>query len=165
VLAAALEKTGMPDLILTGEKATDGETGQVGPEVAALLDMPLAARVTRLDRSEGGIEFDCTLEEGVLTQRSSLPCLLTVASGVSALPLPTLAGKKAAYKKEIKTETAESLGLGADETGLAASPTRVAGIRTPKLSRNTEKFTANRPGELSAGLDRIIEILRESAVI
>jgi electron transfer flavoprotein beta subunit len=165
VLVAVIERIGRPDLIITGEKATDGETGQVGPEVAALLGMPVATRVTRLERVSGGMEFDCTLEDGLLTQRSSFPCLLTVQSDINTLPLPTLGGKKLAHKKEIKIETASSLGLGPDEIGLRASPTRVVKIETPKLTRDAKKFLANRPEELASAIERIMRILSENAVL
>ncbi|GAB1485361.1 hypothetical protein MASR2M79_04080 [Aminivibrio sp.] len=56
VLAAAIEKEGPFDLILAGEKATDGETGQVGPEVAALLDIPFSTYVSGLSLTEEGVE-------------------------------------------------------------------------------------------------------------
>ena len=48
VLAKSLEKAGPFDLIIAGEKATDGETGQVGPEVAAMLNIPLSTYVSSL---------------------------------------------------------------------------------------------------------------------
>ncbi|MDR3280163.1 MAG: electron transfer flavoprotein subunit beta/FixA family protein [Synergistaceae bacterium] len=165
VLVAVIEKMGRPDLIITGEKATDGETGQVGPEVAALLGIPVATRVTRLERVSGGIEFDCTLEDGILTQRSSLPILVTVQSDINALPLPTLGGKKRAYTEEIKIETASSLGLGQGETGLGASPTRVVKIETPKVTRDAEKFMASRPDELESAVERIMQILSDNAIL
>ncbi|MDR3255661.1 MAG: electron transfer flavoprotein subunit beta/FixA family protein [Synergistaceae bacterium] len=165
VLASILGKIGAPDLIIAGEKATDGETGQVGPEIAALLGIPLATRVTRLERIPDGIEVDCTLEDGILTQRISLPCLVTVLSDINALPLPTLSGKKGAYAMKIETVTAESLGFGANETGLTASPTKVVKIDTPKITRSAEKFLAKRSDELDAGLDRIVEILSDCLVI
>ncbi|MDR1482468.1 MAG: electron transfer flavoprotein subunit beta/FixA family protein [Synergistaceae bacterium] len=167
VLAAVLKKIGLPDLIIAGEKATDGETGQVGPEVAALLGIPAATRVTRLDAlSDGrGIEIDCTVEDGILTQRIELPCLVTVVSDINTVPLPTLSGKKRAYSSAVEVVSASDLSLSEAETGLPASPTRVVKIDHPKLTRRTERFMAKRQGELDAGLDRIVEILTEAAVI
>jgi electron transfer flavoprotein beta subunit len=165
VLAAMMEKIGVPDLVVAGEKSTDGETGQVGPEVAALLGVPVETRVTRLERIEDGIEVDCTLEEGILTQRAPLPCVVTVLSDINVLPLPTLAGKKRAYSQELEILTAEDLGRCPDEVGLAASPTRVVTVDRPKITRAAEKFLAKRGEELEAGLDRILEILSDCAVL
>ncbi|MDR1875207.1 MAG: electron transfer flavoprotein subunit beta/FixA family protein [Synergistaceae bacterium] len=165
VLVAMLEKIGA-DLILAGEKSTDGETGQVGPEVAALLGIPIETRVTRLERvgDEPAIEVDCTLEEGILTQRVQLPCVATVLSDINVPPLSTLAGKKRAYSQEPEVVTAESLSLDPGEVGLEASPTRVVRIDRPKITRAAEKFLAKHDEELEAGLNRIVEILSDCAL-
>ncbi|MDR3230398.1 MAG: electron transfer flavoprotein subunit beta/FixA family protein [Synergistaceae bacterium] len=165
VLAAMLEKIGVPDLIIAGEKATDGETGQVGPEVAALLGVPVETRVTRLEKSGDGIEVDCTLEDGILTQRVQLPCVVTVLSDINIPSLPTLAGKKSAYLKDVETLTAESLGFGPDEVGLDVSPTRVVRIDRPEIARTAEKFFAKHEEELEAGLNRVVEILSNCGVL
>ena len=165
VLVAALKKMGLPELILAGEKATDGETGQVGPEVAAILGLPFATHVTRLAMAEGGVEVDCTLEEGVLTQRLPLPCVVTVLSDINTLPLPTLSGKKHAYACEIEKYSAADLGLGEGDAGLKASPTRVVKIDRPKVARETEKYLAKRADELEAGLERIVAILEDAGLI
>ncbi|MDR1471464.1 MAG: electron transfer flavoprotein subunit beta/FixA family protein [Synergistaceae bacterium] len=165
VLAAMLEHTGLPDLVIAGEKATDGETGQVGPEVAAMLGWPVATHVTGLKRTPGGVEVVCALEEGILTQRLGTPCLVTVLSFVNDLPLPTLSGKKRAHSLEVETLSARDLGIGDGAAGLAASPTRVTRIETPKIARRAEKFMAKRADELEAGLDRVIEILAGAAIL
>jgi electron transfer flavoprotein beta subunit len=55
VLAEALKKSGKYDLVLAGEKATDGETGQVGPEVAAMLSMPCATYVSAIEDNENNV--------------------------------------------------------------------------------------------------------------
>ena len=165
VLVAVLEKIGRPDLIVAGEKATDGETGQVGPEVAALLGIPFATHVSRLERTDDGIEVDCTLEDGILTQRLPIPCLVTVISDINTLPFPTLSGKKRAYASDVEILTASDLGLRQDDAGLRASPTRVVRIEHPKISRCTEKFFAKKNEDLEAGLDRVVELLEEAGVL
>jgi electron transfer flavoprotein beta subunit len=165
VLAAVIKKIGVPDIIIAGEKATDGETGQVGPEVAALLGWPVVTHVTKLKKLPDGVEVACTLEEGVLTQRLRTPCLVTVLSDINTLPLPTLSGKKRAYSLVVETLSARELGIGKDDTGLAASPTRVVRIETLKIARSAEKFLAKHADELDAGLERIIEILADAAIL
>lgn len=168
VLSAMLRHIGLPDLVIAGEKATDGETGQVGPEVAAILGIPFAARVCRAetkDRDNEEIEVDCTLEEGLVRQRIPLPCLVTVISDINTPSLPTLSGKKRAYSSHVELLTASELGIGEDEAGLRASPTRVVRIETPTVARNTERFLAKHTEELEAGLDRIIDILADASII
>jgi electron transfer flavoprotein beta subunit len=165
VIAAMLRKIGTPDLVIAGEKATDGETGQVGPEVAALLGFPVATRVTGLERTDTGLRVRCTLEDGMLTQELPTPCLLTVVSDINTLPLPTLSGKKRAYSQTVERVCASDLSIPAEETGLNASPTRVVEISQPKITRRTEKFLAKRAHELQAGLDRVMDILAESSIL
>lgn len=165
VLAAMLRRIGMPDIILAGEKATDGETGQVGPEVAAMLDIPVVTHVTGIENSPSGLKVKCTLEEGLLIQEVQTPCLLTVLSNLNDLSMPTLAGKKRAISLTIETLTAFDLDLDENEIGLRGSPTRVVRIAQPKIARNAEKFSARQRQELEAGIERIVDILEELAVI
>jgi electron transfer flavoprotein beta subunit len=165
VIVSVLRKTGIPDLIMAGEKATDGETGQVGPEVAALLGFPIATHVTGLERADVGIRVRCTLEDGILTQEISSPCVLTVVSDINTLPFPTLSGKKRAYSRNVETLSASDLSIPPEATGLNASPTRVVKIAQPKITRRAEKFLAKREGELEAGLNRVMDILIESSIL
>lgn len=165
VLVSALNKIGIPDIIIAGEKATDGETGQVGPEVAALIGLPLLTHVTDIKGCEGYVEVSCTLEEGILKQRVAYPCLLTVLSDINTPSLPTLAGKKRAYSIDIETYSAQELSIDPNEVGLAASPTKVVSISQPKITRKAEKFNAKKSGELTAAIDRIMDILAESSAI
>ena len=166
VLTAALKKIGLPDLIIAGEKATDGETGQVGPAVAALLGFPVATHVTRLEKlSASAIEVDCTVEDGILTQRIDLPCLVTVLSDINTLPLPTLSGKKRAYSETVDVFSASDLALTEADAGLAASPTKVVKIEHSRVARRAEKFMAKKREELDAGLNKVVDILTEAAII
>jgi electron transfer flavoprotein beta subunit len=164
-LAAALRRIGVPDLIIAGEKTTDGETGQVGPEVAALLGMPAVTRVTSLVKTEDGIEINSTLEEGILTQSLPLPCLVTVLSDINVPPLPTFSGKKRAYSAKIDTMTAADIKLEPMDTGFCSSPTRVVKIDRPRVTRTAERFSAKHPDELEAGLNRIVDILSVCSII
>lgn len=165
VLAAALRRAGTPDIILAGEKATDGETGQVGPEVAAILGVPVVTHVTGIESAHRGLRVKCTLEEGILVQEVPLPCLLTVLSNLNDLSMPTLAGKKRAASCAIEMLSASDLDLSEEEIGLKGSPTRVVKIEQPKIARNAEKFSARQRQELEAGIERIVDILEELAVI
>lgn len=53
-LAQAIKKSGMPDIIICGERATDGDTGQVGPGIASFLDLPAATYVRRISDVSAG---------------------------------------------------------------------------------------------------------------
>lgn len=162
VLAAAVERTGPYDLVLAGEKATDGETGQVGPEVAVLLGVPFSTYVTGLSLSGGKIEIRRMTEEGIQRQRLPFPCLLTVLHALNEPTMPTLSGKKRARWSEIPTLGISDIGLSPEETGLKGSATRVVKIAYPTISRSTEMFDGKRADE---GIDRLVTVLKDLAVI
>jgi len=162
VLAAAVKKAGPFDLVVAGEKATDGETGQVGPETAALLGIPFSTYVSALSLADGGVEVSRTVEEGIQRQYLPFPCLLTVLHALNEPSMPTLAGKKRARRTEIPSEGIASIGLSQEETGLGGSATRVVKISYPTISRTTEMFDEKRIDE---GIERLVAVLRDMAVI
>ncbi|MCF7935184.1 MAG: electron transfer flavoprotein subunit beta/FixA family protein [Synergistales bacterium] len=161
-LAAALRRDGPFDLILAGEKATDGETGQVGPEVATMLDLPFATFVSGLALEGNQVEITRSVEEGFHRQSLPLPCLLTVLHDLNDPSMPTLAGKKQARRCDIPNRTAAGLGLQTEQSGLKGSPTRVVHIEKPTLTRSTEFY---RGRDLDRGLERVVAILREKALL
>jgi len=143
-LSAAVRRLGDFDLVLCGERATDGETGQVGPEVGAMLGIPVVTYVSRIEEvcpAEGGagrIRCERLTEEGYQLVETTLPALLTVVKEINEPRLPTFRGKLAARRAEIQRLTAEDLGLPPGETGLQGSPTRVVKVFYPSLARDTE---------------------------
>ena len=161
-LAKALEKLGPFDLIIAGEKATDGETGQVGPEVAAIMDLPCSTYVSSVVCDGKCAVVRRTVEGGIETQRIKLPCLLTVLNDINDPSMPTLRGKKSARRASVDTLNAADLRLSKEEAGLVGSPTRVVKISHPKISRKTEFYSGR---ELERGFERVLEILRELAVL
>ncbi|MCE5201288.1 MAG: electron transfer flavoprotein subunit beta/FixA family protein [Synergistaceae bacterium] len=162
VLAKTLKKLGLFDLVLAGEKATDGETGQVGPEVAAMLNIPCATYASSIKVSGENIIVRRTVEEGYEVQKLKLPCLITVLNDMNEPGMPTLSGKKRARRADIEKFGAADLGVSKEEVGLAGSPTRVVKISHPKISRQTEFYSGR---EIDCGLDRVVEILHDMAVL
>ncbi len=161
-LAAALEKSGPFDLILAGEKATDGETGQVGPETAVMMGLPFSTYVSGIALDKTRMTVRRTVEEGIQIQSLPVPCVLTVLNDLNEAAMPTLSGKMRARRESVERLTLSDLCLPAEEVGLKGSPTRVVRIERPRLTRSTERFAGN---DLEQGLDRIVEILREAALI
>ena len=162
VLAQAVKAEGPFDLVLAGEKATDGETGQVGPEVAALLGLPFSTYVSALRLKDGAVEVARTVEEGIQRQRLPLPCLLTVLHALNEPAMPTLAGKKRARRAEIPALGLDSAGLSREEAGLPGSATRVVKISYPTISRKTEMFDEK---NIDEGIERLVAVLKDRAVI
>lgn len=142
ILAAALEKFAPFQLVLCGERATDGDTGQVGPELAAKLNFSLATFVNELSHTESGLKVERKSEYASEEWLLKYPALVTVTKAIGEIGLPTLKNKMAARRKEISRVNAADLQLDPDSIGLKGSPTRVVKIFYPSLSRKGELYMA-----------------------
>jgi len=137
VLAEAIKTMGDYDMIIAGIRATDGDTGQVGPEIAAFLDLPLATFVSKIvEITDDSITVERLIEGGYETVQLPIPCLITVLKEISYPRLPTLRGKQTARTKEIPIMGKDDLDVNEDYLGLKGSPTRVVKIASPKVVRN-----------------------------
>jgi len=134
VLAMTVEKVGF-DLVFCGMKAIDGETGQVGPEIAELLGVPHVSYVKRLEVNENqkSLIAERMTEEGHQLVRCSIPCLLTASKALNVPRLPTLLNQMAARKKPIEVFTADQIGARKEEVGLPGSRTHVVKVFTPNF--------------------------------
>jgi len=137
VLAGSVKELGDFDMIITGVRATDGDTGQVGPELASMLNLPVATFVSKIVSIDGNsVTVERLIEGGYETVRLPLPCLMSVVNEISYPRLPTLRGKQTARKKEVPSWGKDDLDVEESSLGLKGSPTRVVKIMKPKISRN-----------------------------
>ena len=131
-LALALKKIGDYGVILCGKQASDGDTAQVGPGIAAHLDLPQLTYVRKIEEiTEEHLIGERLLEEGTEVVRVPLPCVLTVVKEINEPRLPSLMGKLAAKKAQITHWKAEDLQGKIAGFGLDGSPTKVVNIFTP----------------------------------
>ncbi len=141
VTAYALSKgitslIGSFDMILCGERATDGETGQVGPEVGAYLDLPILTYVSKIDEiGNGKIIAQRAVEGGHEVVEAPLPVLISVVKEINTPRMPNFSGKMKAKKIEIPIKTAEDIEADEQRLGLKGSPTRVVKIFRPQVAR------------------------------
>lgn len=96
-LAKAVAKLGKPDLILCGRQAIDGDTAQVGPQLAEKLGIPQATYVREAVLEDGKLRVEKEIEGGYEILRMPLPALLTVTSGI--VPRPPSAKRLLKYKR------------------------------------------------------------------
>jgi electron transfer flavoprotein beta subunit len=165
-LAAAIRKLTPFDLIICGERATDGDTGQVGPGIAAFLDLPVATYVGKLNHVINGAARLSRLVEGGYEQLEvQLPAVLTVVKEIAAPRLPTLRGKQRARKIHIPVWKPQNLNINPQKIGLDGSPTRVAKIFRPKISRKCEKLAASSDDAVAAAADRFVEFIAEKGLL
>lgn len=142
------------DLVLCGERATDGETGQVGPMVAAMWDVPLLTYVTNLTCDWAQLVAHRAIEGGTEKVGCSLPAVACVLRELNEPRLPTLSGKVSAHDNEIKILDGKTIDADASLLGLDGSPTRVVKVMYPSFQRNAELFHMSNEG-IEAALDRM----------
>ena len=93
-LSQGIRKVGNFDLVIAGKQAIDGDTAQVGPGIAATLDIPQITYVRKIDEiKDKTIKAERATEEGYEVVESSLPCLITVVKEINTPRLPSLKGK------------------------------------------------------------------------
>ena len=130
------------DLVITGKQTTDGDTAQVGPELAEMLGMPSVANVGRIlaaDRDSITVEYD--MPESVNVARVALPCLLSVDRGRYSPRLPSYRRKKKLEGAPALTLTVDMLGdKDATHYGLDGSPTQVERIFPPEAANDRTVF-------------------------
>ena len=127
-LAEAEKALGGFDLILCGRRAVDGETGQVGPMVAALLERPCVVNATEGEIIEGCLRALQLTETGSQEWKAPLPAVMTLCEWSHALRLPTISGLRRAAQADVRFCEPEDLGIDPATCGLKASPTRVTHI-------------------------------------
>ncbi|MBP7462444.1 MAG: electron transfer flavoprotein subunit beta/FixA family protein [Candidatus Delongbacteria bacterium] len=165
VLAKAIEQIGSYDLILCGERATDGDTGQVGPGIASFLNLPVISYVSELQVQDDQIQAKRLVENGYEVYQSPMPVLLTVVKEISYPRLPTLRGKQKAKKIQVPVWDNQQLKLEEQFLGLNGSPTRVVKIFHPKITRQGERLVVKTEEEVSAAADRIVQYLETNNLL
>ncbi|WP_395244857.1 electron transfer flavoprotein subunit beta/FixA family protein [Agromyces sp. MMS24-K17] len=140
VLAAALRHTGF-DLVLTGDRSTDGGGGVLPAMLAELLDVPQATALTSLEIAVDGLTGTRATDDGTATVTAVLPAIASITERLPEPRIATFKGIMAAKKKPVETLALADLGLdyeigGADDPasrsivlGLAERPARQAGVK------------------------------------
>lgn len=131
VLAAAVEKLGGYDLVLCGKQASDGDTGQVGPGIAERLDWAQVTYVNRLKVEDYVLTAERENRDGVEILQTALPAVCTITEKAHAPRHPSIKGKMKSKSVEIRTLSAEDIGLTPDDVGFKGSATQVAGTFSP----------------------------------
>jgi len=170
VINKNMEDTGetpvLPDMVLCGERATDGDTGQVGPGIASFLDLPVATYVGRLELVDAKTcRVQRLVEDGHEVLEMELPGVVTVVKEVADPRLPTLRGKQRAKKIDIPTWGVKELDVDPAKLGLNGSPTRVVKIFKPKVTRECEKLKAVDEESVEQAANRVVQYLREKELL
>ena len=146
-LAAAIAKLQPAELIFCGKQAIDGDTAQVGPELAEHLNMAQITCVSKLEvfPAERRLIAEREVEDGHEVLELSFPAVLTVSKSLNEPRYPSIKGRLRANKTSIPILTLADLGLQAEETGLQGSPTRVVRIFAPETRKGGEVIQGMAP--------------------
>ena len=134
-LSQAVRHLGRVDLIFGGRQAIDGDTAQVGPQVAEKLEIPQVTYAEELLAVDGGsITLRRRLERGVECVRAKLPVLVTVTSAAADCRFPNVHRMLRQAKDEVRMINADSIDAEMDRLGLKGSPTKVKRIESVVLA-------------------------------
>ncbi len=132
LLMAAIEKIGTYDLIMCGEASIDQFSGQMGPRIAGLLNIPQITYVKKLEADKEKITADRDTGNTIVTMESSYPVLLTVTKEINEPRLPSLMQILAASNKPIQEWEGEELIKKLDDKTITH---KVTGITSERKNR------------------------------
>lgn len=161
-LTAGIKKIGTFDVIICGKQAIDGDTAQVGPGIAEMLDIPHVSCVKKIeDVKDKTIQLERMMEDGYDVIESSLPLLITVVKEINTPRIPSLKGKIRAKGATIEKWAAADVNAEEQKVGLKGSPTMVSKIFSPP-HREGGAMLQGSPEEVA---EQLVGKLREGKLI
>ncbi len=152
-LGLALRRIADYDLIIAGRQAVDGDTAQIGPQVAEFLGVPQLTYVRHLDAREDVVIAERVLEDGCEHIEAPTPVLVTVLAELNEPRFPTVEGMIHATSKHSNIEVwnASDIGVKVQDVGLPGSLTHVVRTFTPKEARDTQHLEGS-PASIASQL-------------
>jgi electron transfer flavoprotein beta subunit len=127
VLAAAIKRA-EPDLVLAATESSDGYTGTVPEQVAALLDLPSVTFAKHIEIKDGKVDVQRQTEAGYDEVECPLPCVVSVTAGVVEPRYPSFKGIMAAKSKPVDQLTLADLGIDAGQVGWAGAGQEIVAV-------------------------------------
>ena len=159
VLAAAIGRLG-PDLILTGTESSDGYTGTVPEQVAALLGLPSITFAKHIEIDGQTVKVQRQTEAGYDDVECPLPALVSVTAGVVEPRYPSFKGIMAAKKKPVEELTVADLGIDAAAVGQAGARQETVAVTDAEARQAGEVVT-----DEGDAFQRVVDYLAELKVI
>jgi electron transfer flavoprotein beta subunit len=157
-LAQAIRKLGA-DIIFCGKQAIDGDTAQVGPETAEFLGIPHISYIRKIEEiRDSSIRVQRLMDEGYDIVESSLPVLLTTVKELNQPRMPSLKGKMAAKKAEIKKMGKDDIQADENSIGLKGSPTQVKNIFAPQIKAGRKMIEGSAEEQVEALIQELRKI-------
>ena len=155
ILKSVVEK-GNYDLIMTGAQAEAG-AAQVGGMLAAMMDMPYASLVNKIEVAGDKLKVGREIEGGDQEMNEiNLPCVLSIQTGINEPRYVGIRGIRKVASVEIPTMSASDLGLGADVVGEGAAKVKRQDYFLPELGEGAEMLE----GSNEEIIEKLIEMLK-----
>ena len=166
-LTAAIRKIGVEkdDIVFCGRQAIDGDTAQVGPQIAEKLGLPQVTYVTGIDYTDGQLTVRRELEDGYMTIKVQTPCLLTCIKELNTPRYMRVAGIMDCYSKPYTVLDFNALVddpmVELETVGLKGSPTQVYKSFSPPVKGAGTMLE----GADKATCEQLVSILGEKHII
>ena len=137
ILAAAINRIGVEkgDIVMCGRQAIDGDTAQVGPQIAEKLGLPQISYAAEIKKDGDTITVQRMLEDGYMTIKVQTPCLVTCIKELNEPRYMSVGGIFEAYSKPMEVFDYNALKddplIDATTIGLKGSPTNIFKSFTP----------------------------------
>ena len=166
-ITAAIRKIGVEegDIVFCGRQAIDGDTAQVGPQIAEKLDIPQVTYVTAIDSQNGQLTVRRELEDGYMTIKVKTPCLLTCIKELNTPRYMSVSGIMECYAKPYTVWDFNALSddptITVEQVGLKGSPTQVYKSFSPPVKGAGTMLE----GADKATCEQLVSILSEKHII
>ena len=166
-ITAAIRKIGVEegDIVFCGRQAIDGDTAQVGPQIAEKLDIPQVTYVTAIDYQNGQLTVRRELEDGYMTIKVKTPCLLTCIKELNTPRYMSVSGIMECYAKPYTVWDFNALSddptITVEQVGLKGSPTQVYKSFSPPVKGAGTMLE----GADKATCEQLVSILSEKHII
>lgn len=162
-ISQGIMKMGKFDLVICGKQTTDGDTAQVGSEVAEYLGIPHAANIVKIDQvDQESITVDMDMTATTEKINIKFPCLITVDKGIFQPRLPSYKKKKSTKDKEIKILSLKDFDdVNEKHYGLNGSATQVERIFPPTVNNDRKMWN----GDSEELAEKVLDKLKKSKFI
>ncbi|MTI68320.1 MAG: electron transfer flavoprotein subunit beta/FixA family protein [Firmicutes bacterium] len=161
ILAGAIKKIKNYDIIFCGRQAIDGDTAQVGPQIAEHLEIPQITYVENLDIEKQRVKANRAVEDGYYIINSEMPVLLTAIKELNKPRYESISGIYESANKEIEIWGVDDIVVDTTQIGLKGSPTRVKKTETAKPKKEGELLK----GSTEEAVNELIVKLKQRQVI
>ena len=167
ILAAAIDTIGLEkeDVVMCGRQAIDGDTAQVGPQIAEKLGVPQVSYVEKVEVNNGKVTVQRQLEDGYMTIKVNTPCLLTCLKELNEARYMSVDGIMDCYAKPLNVFNYETLKddplIDVDTIGLKGSPTNVYKSFSPPVKGAGMMLEGADKGTV----DQLVGILNDKHII